>query len=92
MGIDAVNHSRRPPFSCRKTTLNIIRKLTEINVINNASRTESPNERGLLREREKRKLRGVVRHYRVGGGTIETEFGCLEGSQAVPASPSGKKP
>jgi hypothetical protein len=32
-----------------------------------------------------------VRHYRVGGGgVIETEFGSLEGSRAVPLSPSGK--
>jgi hypothetical protein len=44
------------------------------------------------RERERRESLGGGdgRHYRVGGGVIETEFGSLEGSQAVPASPSGK--
>jgi hypothetical protein len=41
------------------------------------------------REREKRKLGGVVRDTTVlEGGVIETEFGSLEGSKAVPASPS----
>jgi hypothetical protein len=37
------------------------------------------------REREERE-----RHYRLEGGVTETQFGSLEGSQAVPASPSGK--
>jgi hypothetical protein len=42
------------------------------------------------REREKTNWGGSDRHYHVGGGVIETEFGSLEGSQAVPASPSRK--
>jgi hypothetical protein len=43
------------------------------------------------RERERKLGGGSEGHYRVGGrGLIETEFGSLEGSQAVPASPSGK--
>jgi hypothetical protein len=32
---------------------------------------------------------GSERHYRFKGGVIETLFGSLEGSQAVPASLSG---
>jgi hypothetical protein len=44
-----------------------------------------------ISEREKRKLgRDSERHYRVGEGIIETKFGSFEGSQAVPASPSGR--
>jgi hypothetical protein len=43
------------------------------------------------RERERRKLGGgSERHYRLEGGVTETSFSSLEGSQAVPASPSGK--
>jgi hypothetical protein len=45
------------------------------------------------RERERRESwrGGSERRYSVRGeGVIETEFGRLEGSQAVPASPSGK--
>jgi hypothetical protein len=35
-------------------------------------------------------LGGSERHYRLEGGVTETKFGSLEGSQAVPASPSRK--
>jgi hypothetical protein len=42
-------------------------------------------------EKEKKKVGGGVRDTTVlEGGVIETYFGSLEGSQAVPASPSGK--
>jgi hypothetical protein len=41
------------------------------------------------REREKKVGGGSERHYRVGGGVIETIWQ-FEGSQAVPASPSGR--
>jgi hypothetical protein len=44
-----------------------------------------------LCEWEKRKLRGVVRDTTVlEGGVIEIKFDSFEGSQAVPASPSGR--
>jgi flagellar biosynthesis/type III secretory pathway protein FliH len=51
--------------------------------------------RGREREREREKKAGgggVVRDTTVleGEGVVETEFGSFEGSQAVPASPSGK--
>jgi hypothetical protein len=52
----------------------------------------SPPHTEAEREREREESwGGSERHYRVGeGGVIETEFGSLEDSQAVPASPSGK--
>jgi hypothetical protein len=40
-------------------------------------------------ERERRDWGGIKRHY-IGGGGGENKIFCLEGSQAVPASPSGK--
>jgi hypothetical protein len=51
------------------------------------------NEREREREREEKVGWGLVRDttvLEVRGSVIETEFGSLEGSQAVHASPSGK--
>jgi hypothetical protein len=46
-----------------------------------------------MRERGEKKVGGgSERHYRLEGGVTETEFSSLEGSQAVPASPSTASP
>jgi hypothetical protein len=79
----------RSVCSWRQTVL-AYRRLAQRSALTDVPEVQTANIARAMRERENLRGEGSERHYQVLGGGVGNINCCLEGSQALPASPSDR--